>query len=683
MFIRFLIILLVFFSSCVFAQSAKDTVVFNQSLRNVSRLLDSNTDSARVTILSVLNETRDHKYAWGYSKSLSLLAQYYFLKGINDSALLQMPEALKYARISKDTNHIILTYLQYGRLQAVSGRFAQAIDQCLAAQNLADRKKDNTCEIKIKHDLGYVYSSMGLHEKAIFYFRLAMDYARKKQDTFNLANNTARIGGEFNNLSQYDSALYYGERGLELFRRIGHKRGVGATLTNLNASYGGLKNYAAQMEIIQEALKIRSELGDHYALAMLRVMLAGCYLNMRDYNAAFRTASELEQDPFIQQSFDWRLQNYWVQYQSLMNLQRHRDALIYSEKYIRLKDSVYSSTKLKDISELQTRYETDKKEKEIRLLQLERKSEEERRVSENRHRNLILAAVATVAIVIAVFTVLLYRRFRKTNEQNAIIEKQKQLVDEKNQEIIDSINYARTIQQALIPTEHEVQSSFKDGFVIFRPRSIVSGDFYWCSQTEDHFFLVVADCTGHGVPGAFMSMMGISFLNELINERGIVQPSVILNELREKVIASLNKDSADADKQDGMDMVLLRFDLKNRQLVFSGANNSAYHFSGGELNEIRGDKMPAGLYYGKKLPFSERTVVLQPGDRIFACTDGLPDQFGGPRNKKFMYRRVVGLFSEAQVPGMQEMKLRITTALDTWQGQNEQIDDITCLGIEI
>lgn len=660
-----------------------DTALLNQRIKKSGRLLESNVDSARTLILQNLDATYKKKYAYGYSKSNSQLANYYTLKGQNDSALLFTAKAIKFARTSKDTNHIILMYLQSARTFASLNNYPKAIEHCLVAQNFADKKKDNTCRIKIAHDLGFIYSNMNLHEKAIDYFKKGLGYAVAQKDTFNTANITARIGGEFNLLSNFDSGLYYNKKGLALFKLLKHKRGIGATLTNLNVSYGGLKNYSGQMATLQEALKIRAELGDLYAIVILKNTLADCYFNKGDYKNALSIAKEVEPLTWEQKQSALILQNFSLQYKANLNLGNHKEALIYALRYIDLSDSIYKGTNLKDISELQAKYESDKKEKEILLLQLEKKNEQAKTESENTKRNLFLLSVILITAIILIFTVILYLRFKKINEQNLVIEKQKQLVDEKNKEIIDSINYARTIQQALIPSEEEIKSYTKDAFVIFKPKDIVSGDFFWCNKVGNYLFVAVADCTGHGVPGAFMSMMGMSFLNEIITEKSIFEPSEILNKLREKVTASLNKDYAELEKSDGMDMVLLRFDQTKQQLKFSGANNTIYHLSNNHLTEMKGDKMPVGLHYGAMDSFSDVTVNLSPGDKILACTDGLPDQFGGPKGKKFMYKKLEQAIIDFGNADLATLKTKIESDLESWQGSNEQIDDITCLAIEV
>ncbi|MBL7894542.1 MAG: SpoIIE family protein phosphatase, partial [Bacteroidia bacterium] len=302
--------------------------------------------------------------------------------------------------------------------------------------------------------------------------------------------------------------------------------------------------------------------------------------------------------------------------------------------------------------------------------------------AESAKRNIILFSVIAITLTIAAFSIILYKRFKESNYQKNIIAEQKQLVDFKNKEIIDSINYAKTIQEALIPDEKELKQTLSDAFVIFKPKDIVSGDFYWHSVVKNYHFVAVADCTGHGVPGAFMSMMGISFLNEIVNEREIFETDKILNLLREKVISSLNKD-AGKDKRDGMDMIILRFDSNNQSIMFSGANNSVYYQSSEGLKEIKGDKFPVGLHHKELLDYHAQIINTKKGDRIFVTTDGYPDQFGGPKGKKFMYKAFEEILNSNKENRLSMVQQTLTERFDTWKGDNEQIDDVTVIGIEV
>jgi serine phosphatase RsbU (regulator of sigma subunit) len=679
---RIFILLCVLFPLFNYSQTSADTVTINNTIKLTDKLLERNTDSTIYNIRTTLNASYKSKYAFGYAKSNSQLIRYYMLKGFNDSAIIYTSDAIKYARTCKDTTLIINLYLLSARAFSSASKYSKAIELCLAAQRYAEYKSNAKFKIKISHDLGYIYSHMNLNLKAINYFLAGLKLSQQEKDSFNLANISARLGGEFGIIHQYDSALKYNRQSLKYFRLLNHKRGIGVSLVNLASNYKGLKMFDKAIQTTLEAIKIRTELGDNYALTILKNNLAACYTKKKDYKAALAAAKEGEELCRQQNDLELTIDNYSQQYIIYYYLDDFEKAFNYAYKFINLKDSVYESTNVKSLTELQTKYETDKKEKEIALLQLARKNADEKTIAENKRRNLILISVCIITVLIAGFSIILFRRFKESNRQKNIIEFQKQTVDSKNKEIIDSINYAQTIQEALIPDENQVKQQTADAFVFFKPKDIVSGDFYWQAVTKNYYFMAVADCTGHGVPGAFMSMMGISFLNEIVNEKGVNNTNEILNILRDKVINSLNK-TGGKDKRDGMDMVILRMDLKGNTIMFSGANNSIYHQNQDSLTELKGDKLPVGLYHNELKPYTSELLNIKKGDRIFATTDGLPDQFGGPKGKKFMYKAFEALLTSNQSHSLAELKKNMVAKFDEWKGDNEQIDDITVIGIEI
>ncbi len=664
------------------SQNRTDTASINNIIKVTDKLLERNTDSAFFTIQSTLKLSYNTKYVYGYAKSNVQLMRYYMLKGQNDSATYSSANAIKYARISKDTTLIINAYLITSRAYSSASQYTKAIEYCLIAQKYAEHKKSTKFQIKINHDLGYIYSNMHLNAKAITYYKHGLKLSEEIKDTFNYANISARLGGEFNILLQYDSALKYNQQSLKFFTFIKHKRGIGVSLVNLASNYKGLELYDKAIQTTLEAIKIRTELGDNYALTILKNGLAACYTKKRDYKNALKAAKEAEALCIEQNDLALTLDALNQLYVIYYNTNDYENGIKYANKYIRLKDSIFEASNVQSLTELQTKYETDKKEREIEFLQLEKKNADEKTISENKRRNVILLSVCIITLLIAGFSVILYRRFKESNKQKNIIELQKQMVDSKNKEIIDSINYAQTIQEALIPEEQEIKLHVTDAFVFFKPKDIVSGDFYWHAVKNNYYFMAVADCTGHGVPGAFMSMMGISFLNEIITEKNIYDTDKVLNLLRERVISSLNK-AGGKDKRDGMDMVLLRLDLKVKTVMFSGANNSVYHQSGANLNEIKGDKAPVGLYHNELTPYTFASFPIKKGDRIFATTDGLPDQFGGPKGKKLMYKAFEALLIANQSNSLSGLKHAMISSFDDWKGINEQVDDITVIGLEI
>jgi ligand-binding sensor domain-containing protein/serine phosphatase RsbU (regulator of sigma subunit) len=284
-------------------------------------------------------------------------------------------------------------------------------------------------------------------------------------------------------------------------------------------------------------------------------------------------------------------------------------------------------------------------------------------------------------------------RTKEVVEQKDEIARQRDVVTYQKKEITDSIQYAERIQRAVLPVETVLKNRVSDYFILFRPKDIVSGDFYWMAEKADHLVFTAADCTGHGVPGAFMSMLGVSFLNKIVNEEGVVQPDQILNSLREEIIASLKQEGTVDTNKDGMDIALCSIDLKKMMLRFAGANNPLLILrkENGEyvVNQIKGDKMPVS-FYTRMDEFTNHEFELKKGDTIYLFSDGFEDQFGGPDGKKFMKARINKMLIENQELPMAEQREVYSKVLDEWMSQPSanwtpmgQIDDVIIMGIRI
>ena len=245
--------------------------------------------------------------------------------------------------------------------------------------------------------------------------------------------------------------------------------------------------------------------------------------------------------------------------------------------------------------------------------------------------------------------------------------------------ITDSIEYAKRIQRAILPSL-ELFSDQIDHFVLYKPRDIVSGDFYWVDESDHTQIIITADCTGHGVPGAFMSMLGISLLNEIVHNKGIHDPGKILNELRDKVISSLKQEVGYGDIKDGMDMTVCTIHYDTGILEYAGANNPVYIIRNGELMNMKGDKMPVAIHDTME-PFSTRELKLKKGDTIYTFSDGFVDQFGGPNQKKFLSKNFRKVLLDIQDLSMYEQGIKLDQIFEEWRDEMEQIDDVTVIGI--
>jgi serine phosphatase RsbU (regulator of sigma subunit) len=258
-----------------------------------------------------------------------------------------------------------------------------------------------------------------------------------------------------------------------------------------------------------------------------------------------------------------------------------------------------------------------------------------------------------------------------------------QTVKKQKSSILESIRYAQRIQNAVLPPAEVMESMLPEHFILYKPRDIVSGDYYWMTQIGSKTIIVVADCTGHGVPGAFMSMLGITLLNQTVKNHELMHANEILDELRENIILSLRQDTTLGATKDGMDMSLLIFDFEKSELEFAGANNPLYVIRNNELIVLEADKMPVGIHIGDGRNFNRKEFKIEKSDRFYAFSDGYVDQFGGDQNKKFLRRNFADLLMKIHQKPMNEQKKILEQTVDSWRGNLEQIDDILVMGLQV
>ncbi len=280
-----------------------------------------------------------------------------------------------------------------------------------------------------------------------------------------------------------------------------------------------------------------------------------------------------------------------------------------------------------------------------------------------------------------------YQEKRKANkllgDKNIAINEQKELVTEKNKEITDSINYARKIQDAMLPSQKVLDEYFRDNFIFYQPKDIISGDFYWALRKEDKLYLASADFTGHGVPGALMSMIGVTFLRQIINEMNVTDTSEILNRLHSMVLNTLNEDISTRNSKDGMDVALLKIDLLNKKAQFYGAVRPLYISSKKGFEIVKGDGYSIGGIKSMEETFSSVDIDLSGGKSFYLFSDGFADQFGQVNGKKFMVKKLQNLLSEVCALPMEEQLHCISKDFNDWKGSVYQTDDVLLLGIKV
>ena len=301
-------------------------------------------------------------------------------------------------------------------------------------------------------------------------------------------------------------------------------------------------------------------------------------------------------------------------------------------------------------------------------------------------RTSVFYLLVSIAVLMMVAAIIRFRERRLQVEKLILEEKVRERtaeIEAQKEEITSSIAYAGRIQSAMLPSEEMFRNLFADYFLIFLPRNIVSGDFYWIAGNEKYIYLTVADCTGHGVPGAFMSTLGISALNEIITNNETSRADIILNLLRRKIIDSLHQTGREGEAADGMDISFCILDKKKTTLSYAGAFNPLIIASEGEIQEYKADKMPIGIHVGNEIPFSNNIIKVKPGDVVYLFSDGITDQFGGPESKKYKKSGFKNLLSSIQHLPLAQQKEKIEHEYLKWKGNAEQVDDITIIGVRI
>lgn len=291
----------------------------------------------------------------------------------------------------------------------------------------------------------------------------------------------------------------------------------------------------------------------------------------------------------------------------------------------------------------------------------------------------IYSTFSVFTVFLIIFFIVQYFRTDSEEYESELEEKNKE-ISQKNHEIIDSITYARRLQEAILPPEEEIYNSVPDSFILYKPKDIVAGDFYFAEHKEDYFFVAAADCTGHGVPGAMVSMVCSNALNKAVSELGLIKPGEILDKVTEMVVGTFRKGHTDI--KDGMDISLCVINTKTREIAWAGANNPLWYVDNEELKEITANKQPVGKSE-KYTSFTTHILNLAKGSLLYLFTDGFADQFGGPKGKKFKYKQLAELLFSNRMLTMTEQRNALDQTFNSWKGKLEQIDDVCIIGIRL
>ncbi len=623
------------------------------------------------------------------AQALNNLGYYHYATDDNPKAMEHYNAALEAAMQSGDSVEVGGVLVNRGIIFRKDGRLPEALDDYLRSLAILEAAKDSLPLTSLYNNIGRVYDGMGDTVNALAYILKCVPIQEALGDERGLANTLTNIGIIYDKRRKHREAIPYFEKSLALCRRTGDVEQEALNLTQVgNSSFASGEREVA-FRAYARAVAIYDSIHYRYGLTSVLQNQGAAYLQTGDLEKAemaTRRALEIAQ----QLNYPENIYNAAIQLYRIYKKQgRIPEALEMLELHDRKRDSVLDDRTKKMMYKKHAQYEYDKK---MALAEADREKEKLAHDEKSKRQQLIIIAAGAGLLLVVVFSAFLFNRFRITKKQKRIIEEQKHMVDEKNKEILDSIHYAQRIQGALMASDQLLRKNLPEFFVLYRPKDIVSGDFYWAAKVgrtepgENNsglFLLAACDCTGHGVPGAFMSLLNISLLNEAVTEKKILQPDLVLGNVRASIIASLNPEGTETESKDGMDSVLCAFDFEKGTLQFACANNPLWLVRDGKLTEYRPDKMPVGMHHGELKPFTLHTTALQKNDVVYLLTDGFADQFGGAQGKKFRYRRLQEMLLEIASLPMDEQKKKLDRVFEDWRGNLEQLDDVLVIGVRV
>jgi tetratricopeptide (TPR) repeat protein len=628
----------------------------------------------------------------GLAKCYNFEGRVLYRKGKYEQSMDCLKTALMIAQHINDSVIISTSLNNLGNAYAYQGDHVKALEYYM--KGLAIEEK-----IKIQNNLHWYYSNMGNiyneqknYSKALEFSRKAVQVEEKIKDKHALSVTLSNIGGIYSSIEKNDSALFYYIRSLKMSEEIKDTFSIGLSLSNSAMMYSKLKRYGSAYEYASKGYKIAKGKG-------LKDITVYCLKTLGDVNMALKKYDDAENYYLEAENIATEIHAKLLisdGYLSLSNLYNNKQdlkkAYAYYKLYSETKDTLLNEGNSKLITEMNAKYTTEKKEKEIELL---KKNEDiqtlelAKKKNELERQQTVSISVFVGFILLMIVAVLMYSRFRlkkKANEQlqsafNQIEEKNTQ-IEKSNLMITDSITYAKRIQDAILPAPEDLSKSLSnDFFILYKPSQIVSGDFYWCSTQGNKTIFVVADCTGHGVPGAFMSMIGNTLLNEIVNERKVTCTKKIAELLDEKIIHSLHQHEG-TDKYDGMDISICCIDKITREINFTGAHHSMYAYNG-HLEKIKGDPYSIGGAQQQRTKiFTSQQVMYEEGLRLYFLTDGYCDQAGGETHKRFSSKKFEALLEQLKDTDMNAQKEKLEQAFESWKGKVKQRDDVLVVGIK-
>lgn len=745
-----------------YSRAQPDTARIGEMLQRAESLRTTNPDSAIGVATQALNIADGSDSKELLIRVEHTLGNCYYSRNDFELALSHLKRSLQIATEEGIKFWVAMNLNRIGNVYQLKSDYGSALQAYMEALNI-NRSIDNMSQLaRTLVNIGTVYSITGSYKEAIENMLKALETYEQAKDYEGIAWASLSISRLFSRIDLYEKALQYAESSLTHYRQLSNINGITLAKTELANIYYHLGMYSKAKEMVTDVLATNQQNQNIYGQAANHLLLGIINFELGDYTSSksnLLTSLELKRQ--VNDSIDMAKLNRYLgevnlksgnvaaglasleqamriaQRQRVLTDQRdiffslsqayrlkgdYRKSLDYFTRYSAVKDSINAS----QIARMEMQYDFDKREREQELLARQREAIQQAKLERQRMLTLFISIALLLAVALAGVVFYFYRNKKKINAllvaQNQEILRQKEEIETQKEEIesqrdlaerqrdqiagqqkqiTDSIRYASRIQSAVMPRTDTLATYFTDYFVYFQPKNIVSGDFFWVTRLNDgRIAIAVADCTGHGVPGAFMSILGITLLKEIIAYRQVTSAGDLLDKLRQMVIAALNQSGQVQDSHDGMDMGLLVVDAKGMKAEYAGAympllvsrNSNLPEVSdsiqpetanGYSIYEIKGDKMPVGYHLVGERPFTTLRFNILPNDTFYLMSDGYTDQFGGALNQKLMMVNFKKILLGLQTLSLSRQNEELQKQFIEFQGTQKQVDDILVMGFRI
>lgn len=628
-----------------------------------------------------------------YKKALVVMKELDIRKGVNacyinigliysdrgnyPEALEYMKKGIKLNEEANDKQGMQIGYDNIGNVYMYQGNYTQALHYHFKALKIAEERKDELVISYAYNNIGDVFYAQNKLDIALLYYKKSIKYLEKIKDLAGVGSCYTDIGNVYWRKKQYDQALFYHSKDLKFKESLKDKQGTAIACGKMGFDYFALNNLKQALFYQLKSHTLSQQIDYKKGTVEASGGIGNVYEAQKDfpkaqlyYTRMLTLAKELDYKEGIRDAY----LNLASVYKTLAQFDK---ALQYTKLYNTSKDSLLNIENSKQINELNTLYETGKKEKEILLLTKDRQLNNKIIRQQQLERWGLIGGLGLLSV--SIFSI--YRRYRFKQRANTLLEKQKEEIERKNTLITDSIDYAQTIQEAVMPTRR-INTVLNDSFVFYKPREVVSGDFYWIHANDERMTCAVADCTGHGVPGAFMSLLGYNMLENTVKASPHCKPATILDRLQAQFRLKLLRNQAKEKAKHGINISLICIDKSNNELSFSGAHLPLFLVRNNELMEIKADPIRIGDELQTSDVFHNSTIPLKKGDMIYLFTDGFPAQTDADQHP-FGEQRFRELLISISEHSTEKQKQLLAATLDQCMYHQAQTDDILVLGIRI